>query len=684
MNEGYSLGWRQEENEYIDNFEKMMEKYDSTVKEIKELDKQIDNLNKSIERRTNTIDENNESFQTIDRTLEEGLNSRKNELESELERVKAETRQKIAEEKLELERKLEQLKKDSQMLSINYNLAHSEEEKSNIRKKYDEIMIEIRKIQDALDYYETLSKELEGAKAIEVNVPFESTSSVNVSIPQLEEQQEVEDITPVDPDEIEQPKIIAEENLNPGETFDERIASYLEKLEVYKSLARSYNDTLDGFNALKGRAERGEITEEEYNERVQGITDLYDYVNSEYEKVRDDYYKLKEDIEKDIENFEIEIEDLERLQGLAENFDDEDMKQRIEDAKKKLDKRRAIELEAPIGPQEPVTDLELQREHGEDEAWDEPLRVVDVTPWQWVKEHKKQILIALGIAALAIATIILVTQVLPAVMAAVQATQVSNLYGAMAANGAKWFTASATEQVALHGANTALASQIAQITGVAANYVGATGAWTMGGQSLAAAASTAATNAAAAQAALGGLKAATLISGLGGLGLLGGGLLSHNHSVTYLNINRDIKTFKTNYDYYTDEDFVALAHNINNDILRSPDLSSDERRVLSRKLNNVLKKRRHLFEAGYKQPVVERQPVSDSVPSEEPTIVEPTIEEPIEVPTIEEPSIEEPKNDEPSIEEPSIEEPKVEEPTIVEPDSEEISEEDFYGFGKGI
>ena len=243
---------------------------------------------------------------------------------------------------------------------------------------------------------------------------------------------------------------------------------------------------------------------------------------------------------------------------------------------------------------------------------EEPVAVVKTTPWQWIKNHKKQILIAIGITALAVATVVLVTQLLPALAASAKAAQTAGLFSQMLSNGSMWQAAAAGEKVALHGANTALANTISSMTGAAASFNAHTGIWTIGGKVLPTAAKAAAIKAGSAQATASLLTKLTLGTGLGGLGALGTGLLIPKRSDEYKRINNKIKMFKKDFDL-NDPENVQSFEILFEQIQSSEKLNDDEKKVLFRKLNSFAKK---MDKAKAKaKPVVKNSPVEE--PEEE-------------------------------------------------------------------
>lgn len=176
-----------------------------------------------------------------------------------------------------------------------------------------------------------------------------------------------------------------------------------------------------------------------------------------------------------------------------------------------------------------------------------PIKVVSRNVWKWVKEHKKEILIALGLIALTIAVIVALQALIPAITAAINASQVSALSTAMVTNGNLWGSATVAEQVALHGGNTALAPFIESLTGASAVYTPATGVWTIGGVELGQFASIAAAKAAAASAKVAALSATVGVTTIGGIGLLGAGLLSKSKNQNQFSQNNQPGQNNNNY-----------------------------------------------------------------------------------------------------------------------------------------
>lgn len=221
------------------------------------------------------------------------------------------------------------------------------------------------------------------------------------------------------------------------------------------------------------------------------------------------------------------------------------------------------------------------------------LKVVAKKSWKWVKDHKKQILIALGLAAVTVSMIVVINQLIPAIMAAAKASQVSSLATSMLNNASLWHTASVGEQVALHGANTGLSSVISTLTGKGALFDAISGSWTIGGGTLGEFAIDAAAKASAAMAKVSSISSTALGFGIGGIGLTGiGAIISNkNRSGKYVEYKNQIKTIRDKIDVSTYDDIligvlpdVAIT---TKGVEEDKELSNDERKILLAKLQKI-------------------------------------------------------------------------------------------------
>lgn len=250
------------------------------------------------------------------------------------------------------------------------------------------------------------------------------------------------------------------------------------------------------------------------------------------------------------------------------------------------------------------------------------VEVEKITPWKWVKKHKKAILIGLGISALAITTIIFFNQILPALAAkaaaevaaegavttATKASQIAGLASDMINNGKLWATAATqAEQLGLHSANVSIANTIGNLTGTSAVFSETAGAWTFGSQTLAqfaastaataeslsAAATTAIANAATAAAQFTKLTHIGAALGTAGWASFGAGMLiPKDKSKEYHEIKKMIDAYKKDIPSLDKNKRTSRAQEISNKIIASDEISNNERDILLRKLQQAIKKAR--------------------------------------------------------------------------------------------
>ena len=216
------------------------------------------------------------------------------------------------------------------------------------------------------------------------------------------------------------------------------------------------------------------------------------------------------------------------------------------------------------------------------------IKIVARRACKWITKHKKQILIAVGISLLMASLIIALQALIPAITSMLQATEVANLSAAMINNGALWGDAIASEQVALHAANTSLASAIETMTGTKALYDVQTGIWTFGGTEITKFATAMGANAANAISQVGAISKGLLATGIAGLGLTGIGSILKNKSSEYKEYLQKIKDLENN-TYNFPEGMVEQAHDLINDIRMNSNLNKDEKDRLIRKIKGAIK-----------------------------------------------------------------------------------------------
>lgn len=217
--------------------------------------------------------------------------------------------------------------------------------------------------------------------------------------------------------------------------------------------------------------------------------------------------------------------------------------------------------------------------------------ITKVSPFQWIKDHKKQILIGMGVVAISVAVGVALVHFLPAFMASTKATEIAFLSEKMISNAGLWHLSDAATQLSLHSQSVGLAETISKIAGVTANYSNATGAWTIGGQGLLQFASSAAQAATAAAAKANIFGAISGASAALGVGLLGSSkLVGRKLSPKYKEIKTMIDKMKIAAPSLTEEEQTATAQMVSNEIVASKEISDDERNLLFRKLQQGLKK----------------------------------------------------------------------------------------------
>lgn len=224
----------------------------------------------------------------------------------------------------------------------------------------------------------------------------------------------------------------------------------------------------------------------------------------------------------------------------------------------------------------PVQNIEPNNFYGQ------KIKVVKKRPLTWLNEHRKQILIALAIAALVIAVITTFSYLIPALTSAAEIAEVSTLSTSMVNNAALWHTADAAVQTTLHAQNVALAQSLQNIAGIKTAYETATGIWTIGGMELsqfATAATMSAQNAIAATT----TTANTLlgISTAGSLMGVLGAIVPNKKSDEYLKYKEKIQEWGA-LDTSAQQQLLKDIHNSN--------LSDNEKNRLLKKIDKIQNK----------------------------------------------------------------------------------------------
>lgn len=244
-----------------------------------------------------------------------------------------------------------------------------------------------------------------------------------------------------------------------------------------------------------------------------------------------------------------------------------------------------VPIDVPVIKDEPKDKIPEKKEP---EQKDKKIKVVAKKAWNWVKKNKKTILIALGLTAVTIGIIVAVTQLLPAITAAMEASQISSIATQMVSNGLQWHTADAATQAALHTANQGLAAQLTTDFGLTNLFTTNTGIWSLGGTELTAFAQTAAANATAALSAVKTAAISTTALSAGGLGLTVAGLINNKSAKykEYLERINELKKYTKNGGLTLQLGLNQLTNEINND----KELTNLEKQQLITKIDRIRKK----------------------------------------------------------------------------------------------
>ena len=229
-----------------------------------------------------------------------------------------------------------------------------------------------------------------------------------------------------------------------------------------------------------------------------------------------------------------------------------------------------------------INELSKQEETGP------KIKVVAKKAWTWTKNHKKQILIAIGISLLIVTAIIALQGILPSIPALTQASNISTTCSCMLNNASLMNGVAAAQHASLQGANTILASTLQNLTGSSV-VLNSAGTWSVGGQSLATFAAKAAADYNAILAPIIKMGNAATILGLGGVASIAGGLLLNKKSSGFKNINNrlnsifdSIDTLKRNDTYLKCKEILLLTK-------QSPTMSEAEKEIIIKKVKKCLK-----------------------------------------------------------------------------------------------
>lgn len=393
-----------------------------------------------------------------------------------------------------------------------------------------------------------------------------------------------------------------EEEVKEYEELAQKVGLYIKDRKIYNSEIMLAEEMKIVGKKLRELKSKNDTNSEEYK----NLATLYNFLGVNFSNMKNPYeymaYRKNTSLGGMDENLYLMLITpkfpnikSEELQKSKEEFEKQiaQRDQRSEDLRKSAQERQGATAEPtqqqttqPEAPQQQTTPAPTPTPTPKNKTnFGQKIKVTGKRTLTWLNKHKKQILIALAIAAILAAIIAAFAYLMPAISSAMNLAEVSTLSSSMVNNAALWHGADAATQAALHATNATLAQSLQGLAGAQAVFEAGTGAWTIGGTELTAFAANAA---ASAEAALASAATATnTVLGIGGAGLgLGiiGSLLPKYKSAKYKEFNTQIKDLENNGNL-TIEQLQALMKEIQD----SNELSDKEKaRLLNHNLRNKL------------------------------------------------------------------------------------------------
>lgn len=393
-----------------------------------------------------------------------------------------------------------------------------------------------------------------------------------------------------------------EEEVKEYEELAQKVGLYIKDRKIYNSEIMLAEEMKIVGKKLRELKSKNDTNSEEYK----NLATLYNFLGVNFSNMKNPYeymaYRKNTSLGEMDENLYLMLITpkfpnikSEELQKSKEEFEKQiaQRDQRSEDLRKSAQERQGATAEPtqqqttqPEAPQQQTTPAPTPTPTPKNKTnFGQKIKVTGKRTLTWLNKHKKQILIALAIAAILAAIIAAFAYLMPAISSAMNLAEVSTLSSSMVNNAALWHGADAATQAALHATNATLAQSLQGLAGAQAVFEAGTGAWTIGGTELTAFAANAA---ASAEAALASAATATnTVLGIGGAGLgLGiiGSLLPKYKSAKYKEFNTQIKDLENNGNL-TIEQLQALMKEIQD----SNELSDKEKaRLLNHNLRNKL------------------------------------------------------------------------------------------------
>ena len=352
---GYQIGWNVE-NEYINNIKYILDDYNDQKSYLKALDNEKKIIENNINKLSST--KNNEEYKEEIQKLERNKNRYSANLYL-MNDIKSEVRRNIYREKEKYALKLDEVKLQMEQVSLNHKRLISEgiedyEQVKELAKQYDELFLDRKKLEHALQVLDGYLKEIEYTneeKSIMLSGLNPQAKKIYNEKLKLRSKEQINDTS------IESKEIKKETEKLSEEEYLIKLNNYNKILEIYKE---KYNEFLD----LEKKLYDKKISYENYKNSYNILLNMYKFVKGQYDEVYDYYSKLynipkvqsveelkEKQQQKDIEensSKKVEPEKPKRLPGMKNLYStkiDEEINFRIQDMLDKYYGNKAKEKE---------------------------------------------------------------------------------------------------------------------------------------------------------------------------------------------------------------------------------------------------------------------------------------------------------------------------------------------------
>ncbi len=214
--------------------------------------------------------------------------------------------------------------------------------------------------------------------------------------------------------------------------------------------------------------------------------------------------------------------------------------------------------------------------------------IVKVSKWDWLKKHKKPILIGLGITAIALSCAVGLPALIPALKTMNSSQETANLAVLMLDNAKEASKLEVAAQGTLHNANIALANKITGMSNIKSAYDSASGIWTLNSLKLPDFIISETHKALDAASQFAGIRDKMLAGGAVGLGLLGTGIcMPRKKSQEYQKTVNKIEEYQEHIEFKTNDELDKVYRDITSSINTSESLKGWEKKKLLKKLKKA-------------------------------------------------------------------------------------------------